>query len=70
MGATDAATLVAELAASGASPRKLIARFLEALGDDAAISFSGAEDVLLIEYAKDSGHPFRVFSLDTARLHP
>lgn len=35
-----------------------------------AISFSGAEDVILIEYAKQTGLPFRVFSLDTGRLHP
>ena len=34
-----------------------------------AISFSGAEDVLLIEYAAQTGLPFRVFSLDTGRLH-
>lgn len=39
-------------------------------GDDVAISFSGAEDVALIQYAKLTGRPFRVFTLDTARLHP
>ena len=32
--------------------------------------FSGAEDVALIEYAKLTGRPFRVFSLDTGRLNP
>lgn len=31
---------------------------------------SGAEDVVLIEYAKLTGRPFRVFSLDTGRLNP
>jgi adenylyl-sulfate reductase (glutathione) len=31
---------------------------------------SGAEDVALIEYAKLTGRPFRVFSLDTGRLNP
>ncbi len=36
---------------------------------DLAISFSGAEDVVLIDLAAKSGVPFRVFSLDTARLH-
>uniref|UniRef100_A0A803M1V3 Thioredoxin domain-containing protein n=1 Tax=Chenopodium quinoa TaxID=63459 RepID=A0A803M1V3_CHEQI len=30
----------------------------------------GAEDVALIEYAKLTGRPFRVFSLDTGRLNP
>jgi adenylyl-sulfate reductase (glutathione) len=32
--------------------------------------YSGAEDVALIEYAHLTGHPFRVFSLDTGRLNP
>ena len=31
---------------------------------------SGAEDVALIEYARLTGRPFRVFSLDTGRLNP
>ena len=35
-----------------------------------AISFSGAEDVVLIDMAKRTGKDFRVFSLDTGRLHP
>ncbi len=35
-----------------------------------AISFSGAEDVVLIDMAKKTGKKFRVFSLDTGRLHP
>jgi len=35
-----------------------------------AISFSGAEDVVLIDMAKKTGKPFRVFTLDTGRLHP
>jgi 3'-phosphoadenosine 5'-phosphosulfate sulfotransferase (PAPS reductase)/FAD synthetase len=34
------------------------------------LSCSGAEDVALIEYAKLTGRPFRVFSLDTGRLNP
>ena len=65
-------TTVAELreAFDGASAGRIVTRTLEAFGGDVAISFSGAEDVLLIEYAKQSGHPFRVFSLDTGRLHP
>lgn len=65
------ADIVAALAAEldGASPGLVVRTALERFGEDVAISFSGAEDVLLIEYAKQSGLPFRVFSLDTARLH-
>jgi len=57
-------------AVQGLSPRAIIDRALAEFGNDIAISFSGAEDVLLIEYAKQTGKPFRVFSLDTGRLHP
>lgn len=39
-------------------------------GADCAISFSGAEDVVLIDMASRLGLPFSVFSLDTGRLHP
>ena len=53
-----------------AEPLAIITHALTTYGKDAAISFSGAEDVLLIEYAAQSGLPFRVFSLDTGRLHP
>ncbi|MCE8423455.1 MAG: phosphoadenylyl-sulfate reductase [Candidatus Methanoperedens sp.] len=35
-----------------------------------ATSFSGAEDVILIDMAKKTRKNFRVFSLDTGRLHP
>lgn len=36
----------------------------------AAISFSGAEDVVLIHMAQATGQPFCVFTLDTGRLFP
>ncbi len=55
---------------SGLSPGGVVRRALETFGEDVAISFSGAEDVLLIELANQTGLPFRVFSLDTGRLHP
>lgn len=64
----DVQALLAEL--SGASPGAVVKRALLEHGPDVAISFSGAEDVLLVELAKQSGLPFRVFSLDTGRLHP
>lgn len=57
-------------ALEGASPGRVVARAIEAFGDEIAVSFSGAEDVLLIEYASQAKRPFRVFSLDTGRLHP
>ncbi|XP_043692706.1 5'-adenylylsulfate reductase 1, chloroplastic-like [Telopea speciosissima] len=53
-----------------ASPLAIIDKALEKFGNDIAIAFSGAEDVVLIEYAKLTGRPFRVFSLDTGRLNP
>ena len=37
---------------------------------EVAISFSGAEDVVLIDMAHRAGLAFEVFSLDTGRLHP
>jgi len=52
------------------TPLDLINDALAKHGDDIAISFSGAEDVVLIEYARQTGKRFRVFSLDTGRLHP
>jgi len=54
---------------AGAPALKTIKTALETFEDRVAISFSGAEDVLLIEYAQQTGLPFRVFSLDTGRLH-
>ena len=55
---------------SGSAPGAIVKRALEDFGQDLAISFSGAEDVLLIELAQQSELPYRVFSLDTGRLHP
>lgn len=52
-----------------ASPFAIMNKALEMFGDEIAIAFSGAEDVALIEYAKLTGRPFRVFSLDTGRLN-
>ncbi|KAK9089711.1 hypothetical protein Scep_028793 [Stephania cephalantha] len=52
-----------------ASPLEIMDRALGKFGNDIAIAFSGAEDVALIEYARLTGRPFRVFSLDTGRLN-
>jgi len=55
---------------SGLSAQKVVDWALELFGADCAIAFSGAEDVILIDWAKKSGRPFSVFCLDTGRLHP
>src|SRR5262245_13541300 len=47
--------------------REAYARFP---ADRIAISFSGAEDVVLIDMAASIASDVRVFSLDTGRLHP
>ncbi|PON51471.1 Thioredoxin-independent 5'-adenylylsulfate reductase [Parasponia andersonii] len=52
-----------------ASPLQIMDKALEKFGNEIAIAFSGAEDVALIEYARLTGRPFRVFSLDTGRLN-
>jgi phosphoadenosine phosphosulfate reductase len=64
---SSAEALALEL--TGKSPAEVVARILKQYGARAAISFSGAEDVMLIDLAAKSGHPFSVFSLDTGRLH-
>ncbi|KAG8099865.1 hypothetical protein GUJ93_ZPchr0013g37855 [Zizania palustris] len=66
--AVDYDALAQEL--QGASPLEIMDRALALFGSDIAIAFSGAEDAALIEYAKLTGRPFRVFSLDTGRLNP
>ncbi len=50
------------------SPQSIIKAALTQF-PNAAISFSGAEDVVLIDMAAKSRLPFKVFSLDTGRLH-
>jgi len=56
-------------AAEGKSPVEVIDYALETFPGEVAIAFSGAEDVVLVEYAHRTGKPFRVFALDTGRLH-
>ncbi len=63
----DPQALNSELA--DASPRKILKTALESF-DNIAISFSGAEDVALIAMAHSLKLPYRVFTLDTGRLHP
>jgi phosphoadenosine phosphosulfate reductase len=51
-------------------PSEVLRFGLERWGASLGIAFSGAEDVVLIHMASESGLPFTVFSLDTGRLHP
>jgi len=50
-------------------PRQILAFALETFAPHVAISFSGAEDVVLVDMAMKLGGGFRIFSLDTGRLH-
>ena len=50
-------------------PRAILKAALENF-DNIAISFSGAEDVVLIDMALNIRKDIQVFSLDTGRLHP
>jgi phosphoadenosine phosphosulfate reductase len=52
-----------------AHPSEILKFALERYSGGLGISFSGAEDVVLIDLASKVGGDFRVFSLDTGRLH-
>lgn len=69
MAAVDFDAVGAELAKKAATPMEIVQHALEAFPGTAAIAFSGAEDVVLIEYASRTKLPYRVFALDTGRLH-
>ncbi len=62
----DIPSLNADL--SNQSPQKILAIALSQF-DNIAISFSGAEDVVLIDMAHKINKDIKVFSLDTGRLH-
>ena len=51
-------------------PADLIGIAIQEYAPEVAISFSGAEDVVLVDLASKAGGRFSVFSLDTGRLHP
>ncbi|MEI6066783.1 MAG: phosphoadenylyl-sulfate reductase [Methylococcaceae bacterium] len=67
MTALDIELLQADL--THKNPRTILKKALE-LFDNIAISFSGAEDVVLIDMAINIRNDIRIFSLDTGRLHP
>jgi phosphoadenosine phosphosulfate reductase len=62
----DIASLEAKLI--NQSPKEILKQALS-LTDNIAISFSGAEDVVLIDMATRIKPDIKVFSLDTGRLH-
>lgn len=61
-----------ELAAAYAArhPREILALAVQEYAPRLAVSFSGAEDVVLVDWAVKLGGKVRVFTLDTGRLHP
>ena len=63
----DLANAQAELL--GKNPRSILKSALSHF-DNIAISFSGSEDVVLIDMALQIRKDIQVFSLDTGRLHP
>ena len=69
--ALDVSTL-GSLAGSYASrdPRAILELALKEYSPDLGVAFSGAEDVALVDMATRIGLPFKVFVLDTGRLHP
>jgi phosphoadenosine phosphosulfate reductase len=50
-------------------PREILAYALAEFSPDLTISFSGAEDVVLVDMAAKLGGRCRIFTLDTGRLH-
>jgi len=69
LGVDDILSQVSEL--ERMEPQGLLALAIEHYSPNVAISFSGAEDVVLIDMAvQAASRPFRVFTLDTGRLHP
>lgn len=51
------------------SPQDILKLAFEHFGDDLWLSFSGAEDVVLVDMAWKLNKNVKVFSLDTGRLH-
>jgi phosphoadenosine phosphosulfate reductase len=52
------------------TPQEILTWALTQYGRECGIAYSGAEDVVLIDMAVQSGLDFSVFCLDTGRLHP
>lgn len=57
-------------ACAGKTPQQILKHAMEVFGDQLWLSFSGAEDVVLVDMARKINPDVQVFSLDTGRLHP
>ncbi|MDY7219585.1 phosphoadenylyl-sulfate reductase [Denitrificimonas sp. JX-1] len=55
---------------ANASPQSILKHAFATFGDDLWLSFSGAEDIVLLDMAWKINPRVKVFSLDTGRLHP
>jgi len=51
-------------------PADILEFAVERCSPEIVISFSGAEDVVLVDFASKLDLPYRVITLDTGRLHP
>jgi phosphoadenosine phosphosulfate reductase len=67
MGAEEVARLAERFAES--EPEEIIRFALERFGKRCAIAITGAEDSVLVDIASKNGLAFRVFFVDTGRLH-
>ncbi len=68
--AVDAAALRAWAAPlADAEPAEILSAALDRFGDGVAIALSGGLDVVLVDMASRLGRSFRVFTIDTGRLH-
>ena len=66
----DVSTIPATAASCASNtPQEILAFALREYSPDIGLSFSGAEDVVLIDMAVKLDRPFTAFSLDTGRLH-
>ena len=61
--------IAAASALEGADPRDVLSAAIEQF-DDVVLSFSGAEDVVLVDMLADMTDRVGIFCLDTGRLHP
>lgn len=67
MGVAEVSQLAERFAQS--DPAEIIRFALERFGARCAVAFTGAEDVVLVDMASKTGLPFRVFFVDSGRLH-
>lgn len=57
-------------ACNNKTPQQILKLAMDTFGEQLWLSFSGAEDVVLVDMARKINPDVKVFSLDTGRLHP